>query len=312
MDAATLFKNTMDWLRREDTRRFRVEDDVVLAVEAQMKQKIQEDGLPYTVDKECILPPGGRADLAIFGADGSVLVAVEFKFEPHRSRLASTQAPRVIWTEFEDDIRKLQAYVGPGRVHTAYSILIDEDGRWRHRRSGTLEGSEWRDWGNGVSALWTKRGGDAAYKAPPAGAADAIEAEAASEESKAEVNWVPLTSKESMEGSLPLTLRFPDESCRTLREWNDLLPQTVGWLWESGRLTMNDIPVRSGPKRFIANIRPYHTNETNERHFDFPKKVEGTPLVVETDTGDQETARKRAVKLLRGFDVDPSSVLVLR
>ncbi len=158
MDAATLFENTMDWLQQQDTRRFRVEDDVVLAVEAQMKQEIQDGGLPYCVAKYRPLI-GGIADLVILDGD-SVAVAAEFKFEPHRSRLTPTQTPRVIWSEFEYDIGKVQVYVGRGDAPTAYSILIDEDGRWRHRRSGTLEGSEWRDWGNDVWALWTKVGGD--------------------------------------------------------------------------------------------------------------------------------------------------------
>ena len=158
MDAATLFENTMDWLRQEDTRRFRVEDDVVGAVKARMEQAVQEDGLPYRVDQNRPLI-GGIADLVIL-AGNSVAVAAEFKFEPNRSRLTPTQTPRVIWSEFENDLRKVQVYVGRGEATTAYSILIDEDGRWRHRRSGTLEGSEWRDWGNDVSALWTKAGGD--------------------------------------------------------------------------------------------------------------------------------------------------------
>ena len=307
MDAATLFENTMDWLRDGyGEHRFFVERDIVWTAQLRLLEEAERAHLPYRVLNDYTLFRGNRADLAILNG-GAVEVAVEFKYEPSRARGGEFGPGKfpVVWGGSElEDIRRVHEYVRQESAKTAYAIFIDEGGAFRQ---ASYPGSEWRDWGNGVWALWTKAGGDAAYKANSAGGAGATDAGIAGEGGHTGAGWVPLTSKESMMGSSPPTLRFPDESRRALQYWNDLLPQVVGWLWESERLTMNDIPLPSGPKRFIANTRPYHTNE---RVFDFPKKVEGTPLVVETDTGDQETARRRAVKLLKDFGVDPSDVLV--
>ena len=311
MDAATLFENTMDWLRDGyGEHRFFVERDIVWTAQLRLLQEVERANLPYRVFDDYTLFRGNRADLAILNG-GAVEVAAEFKYEPSHARgdeFGPGKFPVVAWTgdgSVAKDVQRVRDYAAQGNAKTAYAVFIDEGGEFRRRTPRA--GSEWRDWGNGVWALWTKVSGDAAYKATPAGGAGATDAGIAGEGGHAGAGWVPLTSKESMMGSSPPTLRFPDESRRALQYWNDLLPQIVGWLWESSRLTMDDIPVPSGPKRFIANTRPYHTNE---RVFDFPKKVEGTPLVVETDTGDQETARRRAVKLLKDFGVDPSDVLV--
>lgn len=311
MDAAALFENAMDWLRDSYTEhRFFVERDVVWTAQLRLLQEAERAKLPYRILNDYTLFEGTRADLAILNGD-AVEVAAEFKYEPSRARsdeFGGGKFPVVDWRSVERDVLRVRDYVAQGKAKIAYSVLIDEGG---HFAGGAPHpGSEWRNWGNGVWALWTKVGGDVAYKAPPAGGAPDALISGEPPQIVAHGERVPLTSKGSMEGSSPPILRFPDDSARALQYWNDLLPQVVGWLWESGRLTMDDVPVPSGPKRFIANTRPYHTKE---RPFDFPKGVEGAPLVVETDTGDtgdHEKARKRAVKLLRRCGVDPSNVRV--
>ena len=310
MDAAALFEDTMAWLRDSyEEHRFFVERDVVWTAQLRLLREAEHAKLPCRVLNDYTLFERTRADLAILD-DGAVEVAAEFKYEPSRARrgeFGRGKFPVVDWRSVERDVQRVRDYVAQGKAKTAYAVLIDEGGHFR-KRAPHSDG-DWRDWGNGVWALWTKVGGDAAYKAHPAGDAGDALSSGEPRQVAAPGEWVPLTSKESMEGSSPPILRFPDGSTRALQYWNDLLPQVVGWLWESGRLTMDDIPVPSGPKRFIVNTRPYHTKE---RPFDFPKGVEGAPLVVETDTGDRETARKRAVKLLRRCGVDPNDVLALR
>lgn len=157
MDAATLFESTMDWLRERGTRGFSKEADLVQAVQARIGREIETKGLHYRTAKERILV-GGRADLVILDGQ-SVAVAAEFKYEPARDgAIASDDV--VDWREVEADIQKIRKYVGKGGVAAAYAILIDADDRWIHRHPNPPDGSEWRDWGNSVSALWTKVGGD--------------------------------------------------------------------------------------------------------------------------------------------------------
>ena len=316
MDAATLFESTMDWLRREDTRRFRVEDDVVLAVEAQMKQEIQDGGLPYCVAKYRPLIEG-IADLAISGADGSILVAAEFKFEPHRSRLTPTQSPRVAPAEFKKDLRKVQVYVGRGRVPTAYSILVDEDGRWRSNYANPPEGSEWRDWGNGVSALWTKVSGDAAYKSPPAGAADDATDGEATHESATRDDWVPLPDLNvnlPPYAPHPARLRFSDDHEHPVKSWKDMLYGTACWLASVRKLTERDAPVPvdarqpQARQRYIVSANSVHGSE---KPFYEPFSIPDTTLAVETMVNKKQ-AKTHAIKLLEHCGVNPSGVLVLR
>ena len=94
MDAAALFEGTMELIKQRGVHIFAKEDDLVRDAIARMERKVKDDGLPYRVAKERPLI-GGIADLIMSGSDGSVLVAIELKYEPHRSRLPSTQA-RVI------------------------------------------------------------------------------------------------------------------------------------------------------------------------------------------------------------------------
>ena len=64
MDAATLFENTMDWLRERGTRGFSKEADLVQAVQARIGREIETKGLHHRTAKERILV-GGRADLVM-------------------------------------------------------------------------------------------------------------------------------------------------------------------------------------------------------------------------------------------------------
>ena len=301
MDATALFESAMELIKQRGVGGFAKEADLVRVAKTRMDGKIAEVGLPYRVAQERPLA-GGRADLVIFGDGGSVLVAAEFKFEPaYTGTMASEDV--VDWPAVEGDIAKIKNYVGKGGVGAAYAILVDADGRWRRRHPNPLAGSEWRDWGNGVWALWTKVGDDAAYKAPPAGGAP-LPAEIAA-------GGRPLTEWDMSDvpprARLNKTLVFPDGGSASLKTQGDLLVETTRWLWAKGRLASDKLPVPSGPIRYIVNTDPFHSNEGR---FVSPKEVEGTPLVVETDTGDREEAVRFTIKLLEHCGIDPSSVLV--
>ena len=161
MDATALFENTMELIRQRGVGVFAKEDDLVRDAYERIKREIAKYDLPYLVVREQRISRK-RADLAILRADGSILVAAEFKYEPaHTGAMSSEDV--VLWPEVEGDkgdIEKIKKYVGEDGVGVAYAILVDADGRWRRRHPNPPAGSEWRDWDNGVWALWTKVGGD--------------------------------------------------------------------------------------------------------------------------------------------------------
>lgn len=163
MDATALFESTMELIRQEGVGVFEKEDNLVRDAIARMEHTIAEDGLPYhLVREQCI--SGKRVDLAILGADDSILVAVEFKYEPSRARSSEFSTGKfavVDWVgkySVQEDVERVHDYVAQGKAKTAYAVLIDEGGHFRNRTPHP--GSEWLDWDNGVSALWTKVGGD--------------------------------------------------------------------------------------------------------------------------------------------------------
>ena len=160
MDATALFESAMELIRQEGVHVFAKEDDLVRDAQARMEGKIKEGGLPYRVVREQVFSRK-RADLAILRADDTVEVAVEFKYEPSRARseeFSDGKFPVVDWLDVGKDVQRVHDYVAQGKAKTAYAVLIDEGGHFRNRTPHP--GSEWLDWGNGVSALWTKVGGD--------------------------------------------------------------------------------------------------------------------------------------------------------
>ena len=164
MEAAELFENAMARLQEHYGEfRFLAERDVVGKVEWLINQEIEDGGLPYRVVREYSVLPGTRADLVIFGSDGSAEVAVEFKYEPAPSRstnrdgdIRPSKLPVADWKEIKEDFQRIQDYVDQGKVKTAYALLIDE-GSYFHRKSAP-PGGEWRDWGQGRRVLWVQAG----------------------------------------------------------------------------------------------------------------------------------------------------------
>lgn len=172
VDAAQLFESALRWLQgRYSEYRFFTERDIVWTVQLRLIDEIERAGLPYRIFSDHTISGRTRADLAILDGE-SVEVAAEFKYEPSHERRsdrggdiwASKLNPSVVfWTgegSVERDVQRLSQYVDGGSAKAAFSVFIDEGGRFRHR--DPHGGSEWIDWGHGVWALWSKTG-------PPAG-----------------------------------------------------------------------------------------------------------------------------------------------
>ena len=321
MDAATLFENTMDRLRDAyGEHRFFVERDIVWTVQLRLLQEAEQASLPYRVLNDYALFGKTRADLAILSG-GAVEVAAEFKYEPSHARsgeFGPGKFPVVAWTgegSVAKDVQRVHDYAAQGNAKTAYAVFIDEGGYFRRR--DPHPGGEWRDWGNGVSALWTKVSGDAAYKAPPAGATDGEASSRESHETAAPGEWVPLSD---LNVNLPpyalhpARLRFSDDHEHPVKSWKDMLYGTACWLASVRKLTERDAPVPvdarqpQARQRYIVSANSVHGSG---KPFDEPFGIPDTTLVVETMV-DKAQAKAHAIKLLEHCGVDPSGVLVLR
>ena len=321
----------MDWLREHyGEHRFFAERDIVWTVQKQILATIEDAQLPYRVFNDHTLSKKGvRPDLVILGGD-SVEVIAEFKYEPSHSRstkhggdIRSTKFPVVPWTGKDGsaakDVQRTREYVEQGKTKAAYSVFIDEGGEFRRRNPHS--GSEWRDWGEGRWALWSQTS-QRENGTPPAAVERSTQAASTvarsdsvaggtrhgmTQGSETTTGWIPLPDWDPDSRELPITLRLPDGSERMLRYWNDLLPQIAAWLWTTEQLTNDNLPVPSGSTNYIVSDTSYHSTG---RHFDFPKRVPGTSLMAETNTGNRKETEKFAEKLLKHCMVEPGSILV--
>jgi hypothetical protein len=125
---------------------FWTERDVVYWMQLRIRATAP-DG--FLVFNDWGLLPGPRrarsADLVIV-RNGTVLLAVEFKFEPCKSRadIQAKKLPVIGWSSVADDIRKIEEYVTTGAAPVGWSVCIDEGGRYRAQPRHP--GSTMEDW----------------------------------------------------------------------------------------------------------------------------------------------------------------------
>lgn len=160
MQAVELFENAVSWLR-ENYRDFRffTERDVVWTVQTHIIELIEKQELAYHIFHNFPVLPGKTANLAILRQDKSIEVAAEFKYEPSHERkftdIWPTKLPVVFWEDgVGKDIERIHEFVSRDKAELAYLIFVDEGRYFRWREP--FNGSEWRDWENGVSVLWAR------------------------------------------------------------------------------------------------------------------------------------------------------------
>ena len=168
-DAEGLFCQAMSWLRDHYAEYvFYTERDVVWTVQGRLRDQIEASSLPLHVHNDHPVLRGARrsrsADLVILGRRGEIEVAAEFKYEPSHARtdILRAKLPVVSWGK--DGIRKdhlrIREFVERGGVRVAYSIFIDEGGRFRDK--ALYEGTWWDEWkaagstSESVFVLWSK------------------------------------------------------------------------------------------------------------------------------------------------------------
>ena len=166
MDSDNLFQNAMEWLLQHYVEyRFFTERDVVWTVQQRIAEEIKRTGAPYRIFNDHTVLPRIRSDLAILDGD-SVEVAIEFKYEPSHKRRADRggdiwptklEPSVVFWSgegSVEKDVLRIKDYVEKKEARVAYSVFIDEGGRFRHREPHP--GSQWIDCDDELSVHWSK------------------------------------------------------------------------------------------------------------------------------------------------------------
>lgn len=97
---------------------------------------------------------------------------------------------------------------------------------------------------------------------------------------------------------------FPDGQEYPIKRWNDLLKQTVTWLYETGRLTEDRCPIGMGRKRNLVHTQPKHKDGSG-----FFQPAQVGPLWVETHYS-AKGCKSQAIRLLEELGVNLDEVQV--
>jgi hypothetical protein len=163
-DAVRVFESALDWLRDHyDHYLFRKEDDVVTVLWGRMVSIARTENLPLVLDYEQNFPVSfGRlqCDIVVFGPGRKLLLCVEMKYEPARSRpdianraLKHSRPEHLLpghgLKGFRCDIERIPYYVQEAGAEVAYAVVVDEN---RYHSSRMTEkqipvGTSWIKWG---------------------------------------------------------------------------------------------------------------------------------------------------------------------
>ena len=119
--------------------------------------------------------------------------------------------------------------------------------------------------------------------------------------------WEPLTNlnpPSSQRPSCPAAIRFWDGSERPLKAWREILRSVVEKLNGDEKLTVNDLPIRSGSKRYCVHTKPFHPTGVG---FTSPRSVGDGSLFVEAHVS-SKAAREYAKLVLEHCGQNPEEV----
>ena len=119
--------------------------------------------------------------------------------------------------------------------------------------------------------------------------------------------WEPLTKynpSPSQRPSCPTAIRFWDGSERRLKAWWEILHSVVEKLNGDKRLTVKDLPIRSGSKRYCVHAKPFHPTGVG---FTSPRRVGEGSLFVEAHVS-SKAVREYAKLVLEHCGQNPEEV----
>ena len=122
-----------------------------------------------------------------------------------------------------------------------------------------------------------------------------------------EGNWVPLSDFVAKSNSKPpARIRFGSDIIYELPRWRSIIDVTTRWLFDTGKLTLERVPLVYGDRGGRINITPTRDDGTN---FSSSYQVPSQPIYVNAH-GNAPTIVRRAKGILVALEVDPSDVYV--
>jgi hypothetical protein len=167
--ASELVEGAFRWLQEHyDMFVFYQERDLVWTIQGHLVAEIRRRDLDFRIWNDYPMFRQGRraesADLVLQAADGTIKVAIEFKYEPSHTRadIQRQKLPVVDWGSVGvvHDIERVRRCVAEGKAEVAYAVFVDEGSHFRHREAHA--GSRWIDWqartpdGHKVALLWSR------------------------------------------------------------------------------------------------------------------------------------------------------------
>ena len=126
-------------------------------------------------------------------------------------------------------------------------------------------------------------------------------------ETEPELPWVSLSEYNPPPKTPPPShIGLPNGDVHGVNKWRDVLVRVVDWLWSSGRLTRNHLPVSSSAKRYVLSTAPVHPGGNPFRS---PMTIPSASISIEAHRS-AASLRSAAVKLLKDLKVDASEVWV--
>ncbi len=121
---------------------FYTERDLVFWVQTEMVSVLATRQPTFRVFNDYKMADRLRADLAVVDiATDTVLLAVEFKYEPDRARddIPAGKFPVTAWSAIKKDTERVRAFVTSGQAGQGVAVLIDEDGRYDYSASQSFD-----------------------------------------------------------------------------------------------------------------------------------------------------------------------------
>ncbi len=163
MEAITLFKESLDWLRSKYVRKkFFKERDIVWEIQKHLIKLVKKRQLPYKIFNDYRLWKNGPLCDLVIMRDNKIEIAIEFKYEPSHKRVedfprSKLEQSFVFWGgksnthSVEQDMERVKEFVEKDIAKIGVSVFVDEGGFFSEKTR--YKNRKWKKWNNGVAAL---------------------------------------------------------------------------------------------------------------------------------------------------------------